>query len=344
MLEAISSYFKSQKKSVLSSMLLVIEAMIKTCSSNTSTLAKSISAIKNCSYKTADMTVYCLLQNPSLQIDDRFWRGYMKLIFAMMAENFGWCKGQKIHINIDITTDEKDFLILCASINCDSRAIPIYFSMRNYPKNKSQYDHKKLELAFLKGLRHALSDKYQYVIVADRGFGNQRFFDNCEELGFEYLIRIQPNMKVEIDEKQGIANQVMHGKGKYEVKVLNWDKKLTIFKQIKDGKEWYLASDIKGLELEGAVSIYKNRFKIEKCFQDLKSLGFDIEESKIKKYNRFKRLLAIVSLSYSFLVLTGKFINDKLPHIKKNSPIFINLLTASSSLENIASNYTQSKL
>lgn len=344
MLESISPYFKNQKKTVLSSMLLVLEAMIKTCSSNTSTLAKSISALKNCSYKNADMTIYRLLQNPFLQIDDKFWRGYIKLIFAMMKENFGWQKGQKININIDITTDERDFLILCASINCDSRDIPIYFSMRDYPRNKNQYDHKKLELAFLKALKHILSDKYQYVIVADRGFGNKRFFDNCEELGFEYLIRIQPNMKIEIDKNQGIANQIMHGKGKYEVKVVNWDKKLTIFKQTKDEKEWYLVSNIKELELEEAVSIYKNRFKIEKCFQDLKSSGFDIEGSKVKKYDRFKRLLAMVSLAYSFLVLTGKFINEKLPHIKKNSPIFISLLTASSSLEKTASNFMQSKL
>ena len=340
MLESISPYFKNQKKSILSSMLLVIEAMIKTCSSNTSTLARSVSAIKNCSYDTAEMTIYRLLQSPFLQIDDRFWRGYTKLIFAMMAENFGWQKGQKIHINIDITTDERDFLILCASINCDSRDIPIYFSMRDYPKNKNQYDHKKLELAFLRALSHILSDKYQYVIVADRGFGNKRFIENCEELGFEYLIRIQPNMKVEIGENEGIASQVMHGKGKYEVKVINWDKNLVIFKQIKNGKEWYLTSNINDLDLKKAVKIYKNRFRIEKCFQDLKSSGFDIEKSKVKKYDRFKRLLAMVSLAYSFLVLTGKFINDKLPHIKKNSPIFIDLLTTSSSLEKVAFNYT----
>jgi len=74
---------------------------------------------------------------------------------------------------------------MCASIIVKDRAIPLYFTMRNDPQKKDQYDHKKMELAFIKGLRHVLSKKYSYVIVADRGFGNDRFIKTCKDNGFE---------------------------------------------------------------------------------------------------------------------------------------------------------------
>jgi hypothetical protein len=51
---------------------------------------------------------------------------------------------------------------------------------------------------------------------------------------------------------------------------------------------WFLVSSISsGKEFS---EFYKKCFSIEKCFQDEKSSGFDIEKTKIKKYDRFKRL------------------------------------------------------
>ena len=45
---------------------------------------------------------------------------------------------------------------------------------------------KKMEIAFIRALRHILSDKYQYILVADRGFGNERFIQYCNRQWFLY--------------------------------------------------------------------------------------------------------------------------------------------------------------
>ena len=50
---------------------------------------------------------------------------------------------------------------------------------------------KKMEEAFLKQLRHLLSRKYKYTIVADRGFGHSRFINDCLRLGFNYILRVK---------------------------------------------------------------------------------------------------------------------------------------------------------
>jgi len=129
-----------------------------------------------------------------------------------------------IYIQVDFTTMKNNFLMLVASIVVQNRSVPLYFTMRKYPNKSEQYDHKKMESAFLKGLKHVLSKKFQYVIVADRGFGNKRFIELCETLGFQYMIRVTPNFTVIHDKNQGIANVVCATNGNYSVLVSNWTK------------------------------------------------------------------------------------------------------------------------
>ena len=56
-----------------------------------------------------------------------------------------------------------------------------------------------MEKAFLKELKKLLPSGYKYIIVADRGFGNARFINNCLNLGFDYIIRTQANQGIEIE-------------------------------------------------------------------------------------------------------------------------------------------------
>ena len=347
LLSSLSDCYSSINNVLLSNIFLTVEAMMRCCSANGSKIALALSQIKNTSFKASDMAIYRLISNAKFQVDDKLWRCYLGMVFKMLCESDRLKKGDKIYIKVDFTSDTDDFLILFASIVISGKAIPLYFTMRSYPKRKNSYDHKKMELAFLKALKHILSSKYQYVIVADRGFGNNRFIGCCEECGFEYVIRIQPNISIQCSGKSGILGEVVDTSGKFNVFIKNWKRNLYIFKNELDGNEWYLASNIKEISHNDAIGIYKNRFKIEKIFQDLKSSGFDIENIKIKKYDRFKRMLFLCCFSYAIMVMLGDFIERKLPDIKKNSPIFINLLTANFVLpqrycRNIPTAHTQS--
>ncbi len=101
-----------------------------------------------------------------------------------------------IFINVDFTTKQDNFLILSASIPFMKRGIPLFFTMRNYPQKAGQLDQKKMELAFIKGLKHLLPKKYQYVIVADRGFCTQRFLQLCLDHNFNFIIRAITNLNL----------------------------------------------------------------------------------------------------------------------------------------------------
>jgi len=251
------------------------------------------------------------------------------MVFDLLSEQQLITDGQKVYIQVDFTSNEDYFLILSASVIVNNRSVPLYFTMRNYPKRKYQYDHKKMEMAFLKGLKHALSKKYSYVIVADRGFGNERFISLCQEIGFEYLIRITPNLKISCNNQEGIMESMCNDDGIYDCEVTNWKKRMTLYKSSNEQGEWYLFSNIAGLDHKEAVVIYKDRFKIEKCFQDLKSSGFNIEKSKIRKYANYKKLLAIIMVAHVLLVMIGHLIVVKLPQFLKNSALMADAILAS---------------
>ncbi|WP_341808143.1 hypothetical protein [Wolbachia endosymbiont (group E) of Neria commutata] len=94
------------------------------------------------------------------------------------------------------------------------------------------------------------------------------------------------------------------------------------FVKTEEKSTWSLLTNVKN---GNPGEIYKKRFKIEKYFQDQKSSGFDIEKTKIRKYERFKRLLYLVGLSKMFAVFLGNFLLSKNTGIKKNCPLHIDV-------------------
>jgi hypothetical protein len=344
LLEALKDNFTRVDPTISANILIVTEAMMRCGSSNSSDVVRELNKLKNNNFKTSDMWLYRLLDHKNFQIDDNFWRCYIKSIFKILFEQGEISKkGDKIVIAIDFTSDKDDFLILCASLIINNLTIPIYFSMRNYPKRKNQYDQKKMELAFIKALKHILSDKYKYIFIADRGFGNERFIGNCLQESFDIMVRIEPNMNIKINGKQGIASKILTEDGVYPCYIEAWKKNYTIIRHSKDDKIWYILTNLSNSKALEVAEIYKKRFRIEKLFQNLKSSGFDIEKSKIKKYDRFKRMLFLSCFAHSMLVLIGKFVDEKLPNFKKNSPIFTNLLIASSNLATLPLPTTKNK-
>lgn len=318
----LSPYFSKLGKTLGKSFIRQCSGAIDACSASTHEIARHVTKQTGLCFNTTEKGLNYLLSNNNFQIDDRFWRLHMKMVFDMMKEQKLICKEERICIQVDFTSNTDDFLILCASIIVSDRAVPLFFTMRNYPRRKGSYDHQKMEQAFIKELKHLLSNKYQYVIVADRGFGNKRFIGYCKDTGLNYVIRLEPNMRIQHGENVGIMRDIITEDGSFDVFVPAWKSNARVYRHTLDGKTWYIVSDIKEIGHLSIADIYADRFKIEKCFQDLKSSGFDIERSRIRKYDRYKRLLAICVVAHSILVMIGKFVKEHKPAFLKNFPLY----------------------
>ena len=83
------------------------------------------------------------------------------------------------------------------------------FYHKKLSKTQRSNGSKKMESAFLKGLHHILSKKFTYIVVADRGFGNQRFASECIKNGFHYVLRMNNNLGITVkNEQTNIENYV----------------------------------------------------------------------------------------------------------------------------------------
>jgi hypothetical protein len=138
LLEGLLKYFSKIEKSLIENILWVVEAMMRSCTANTSQIALVLSQLKKTSFKASDMAIYRLLSNTRFEIGDTLFRSYIKLIFALLEERTKLKKGDKVYLQIDFTSERDNFLILVASVLFSGKAIPLYFSIRNYPKKKGQ--------------------------------------------------------------------------------------------------------------------------------------------------------------------------------------------------------------
>jgi hypothetical protein len=326
-------YYSKVGSDFCKSLSAIVIGMMQSCSCSTGAIATSISGLSGKSFLAADKQVRYLLSNVKFQIDDLLWRCYLRMIFDFLREG-GYIKTtQRIYIQVDFTSIEDDFLILFASIVFRGKSVPIYFTMRRYPKRKNMLNQVKMETAFIKGLSHCLSKKYQYVIVADRGFGNGRFIDTCEQNGFECILRLQGDLIVE-DGCAKKLNDIHYSTTLRSVFVPAWGREASIIVRKSRGSIWYLYSNISDISRDKVAAEYERRFKIEKMFQDLKSSGFNIEDTKIRKYDRFKRLLFCTCISQALMLFIGDILKHNHHAVKKTFPHTTLLISAFSSLQN----------
>ena len=302
----------------------LVEGIIRCGTASPWHASRSMCAINNQSFKTNEKRANRLLQDVNFQIDDEVWRKYIKLLFDTMEERNLLKMGDNLQINVDYTTDTDEFLILMASVNFYGRAVPLYFSMRSYPKRKGQHNQKKLEFSFISGLRHLLSKKYTYTIVSDRGFGNDRFAQLCINKGFDYVLRLNENLNIKVGDKVCNLNDFEGKDAKFTAKVLRWEREVNFEIHTENKSTWFLMLSKPAIS---GKETYEKRFSIEKCFQDQKSSGLNIEKCKIRKYDRFKRLYFAACLAQLFIVMVGEYIENEKHPLKKRFPILVGAIS-----------------
>lgn len=163
-------------------------------------------------------------------------------------------------------------------------------------------------------LHELLPPGVQVVILADRGFGDQKLFQFMKELGLHFIIRFRGDIFVtSADGERRLAKQWLTPSGRpvtlrqakvtadecpVETVVCVWDKEMK--------EAWFLASD---LMLTGAQAVkrYGRRFTIEESFRDIKDdrFGMGLSATHIGDAGRRDRLILIATLAIYLLTLLG---------------------------------------
>jgi hypothetical protein len=163
-------------------------------------------------------------------------------------------------------------------------------------------------------LREALPPGVEVLILADRGFGDQKLFKFMQALEFHFLIRFRGDIYVtDASGERRKAKEWLSPSGRpvtlrgakvtaeecpVETVVCVWDREMK--------EPWCLASDLK-LSGAKAVKRYGRRFTIEEAFRDLKDgrYGMGLSATHIGDPARRDRLVFIAAMAVYLLTLLG---------------------------------------
>ncbi len=185
-------------------------------------------------------------------------------------------------------------------------------------KSELKDNRNNYEDALLSKLHDVLPDDMDKVtVLADRGFSDCKLMAFiCEQLGFEYVIRIKKNINVvsEDGEKRSAGDWL--GKGG-RVKTLHnakitcqgYEVPTVVCVQDKDMKEpWCIVSSDKSIRSSRIIiSYYGKRWGIEPSFRDIKDLhfGMGLKYSRISIPMRRDRILLLAAIAIFLLTLLG---------------------------------------
>jgi hypothetical protein len=164
-------------------------------------------------------------------------------------------------------------------------------------------------------LGSSLPPDVKITLLADRGFGDQKFYAFLATFGWDYVIRFRECILVTDAagatkpaakwlEKSGRA-KMLKGVGVTDDKAAVPAVVVVHDKRMKDA--WCLATSRVDLGAAGVTKLYGRRFTIEETFRDTKDshFGMGLSATHIGTAARRDRLLFIAALAYALLVLLG---------------------------------------
>jgi hypothetical protein len=247
----------------------------------------------------------------------RLWLNLLSFVFQLLRlkcdyltlDGTSWKRGEVWH----------HYLVLCLIYN--GVAIPIYWVNLQKQGTSSVVER----IRFMKRVFRSfnITDK---MIIADREYIGVNWFKFLIDNGLDFVIRLKKNTyHNEINAAPGktveeLTQKVRRSKLPYKsVRKAFELEGMKLFFIIcknpdKNAKEdiVFLITNVTDKAYKISF-IYRMRWKIEHCFKQLKSNGFDLESMNVKGKARQNLLLAIVVFTYTLSVLEGLKNYKKIP-------------------------------
>jgi len=222
---------------------------------------------------------------------------------------------KEIVVALDWTEfDADDHATLAAYLmTSHGRATPLMW--RTVTKSSLKEHRNEYEYDLIDRLHAALPQDVHIILLADRGFGDQKLYGFLEVLGWDFVIRFRGVITVEnADGEARPAHEWVPATGR-ATKIV--DARVTrdravvgavVVVHAKHMKEpWCLATSLKERPASEIVKLYSKRFTIEETFRDTKDIhfGMGLSATHIRDADRRDRLLLLVAMAHTLLTLLG---------------------------------------
>jgi len=213
------------------------------------------------------------------------------------------------NLTLSIDRTEWDFgqlsvNVLCVVVSIGKMGVPIYFEMLDNNSGNSNY---KDRIDLFKDLLEVVGINRIALVLMDREFIGCNWLSWLKKKEILFCVRVPKHHKITFaDGERMTAVDLLEENENYPVSLedvcvntVSLNAKLWYDRQ---GDLFYLIGTIPVGELAKA---YKKRWTIEVIFQAFKGRGFNMEDSCLRCFEKYKKLFAIVSMAYTICWATG---------------------------------------
>lgn len=254
---------------------------------------------------------------------DRFLANKDVELFEISKSLFDALRGSEKHPIILVDwTDRHEYEQVVLSITKDGRSMPFCAVTIKSTHLNAEMDGAKIhaEQEILRNLYAMCPPEVIPIIVADRGFGNERWIVQIANRGWFFVQRLSRQHYLETECFVGVLPELGIRRG-YLAKDWGWGsmgdnpqegktrlRLVTVYDRDAD-EPWYLITNIEDKDANAIVHIYKKRSWTEAMFRDLKSRkwGLGMDEVRLTTVQRTAVHFMIVAIAYILLCAFGAF-------------------------------------
>lgn len=216
---------------------------------------------------------------------------------------------------MDQTKISDGFECLMVSIRAGDRALPICWRVVETQGPIGYAVQREL----LAKVAEMTPQGMQVLLTADRFYGTQNLIRYCQELGWQYRIRLKSNLILNHEGGELLTGELVSSAtvGVENAELSNSGVFTSIGVLQEEGHEeaWIIAMDCK--PSSGRVLDYGMRWGIEPMFSDFKSRGFQVTKTQLKHADRIERLILVIAIAYYWAVSTGMLEEEVRPQPSK---------------------------
>jgi len=193
------------------------------------------------------------------------------------------------------------------------RATPLLW--RTIEKSALKEQRNQWETELLGRLRQAIAADVKVTILADRGFGDHKRYEQLRSIGLDYAIRFRQGIQVcdQYGDRRAAGEWLMPSGRARMLKDMAVTDDFYIVPAVvvvhaKRMKEpWCIATSRSDLSAADVAKLYGRRFSIEETFRDEKDIhfGMGLSATHIGSAERRDRLLLVAALAHVLLTLLG---------------------------------------
>ena len=210
--------------------------------------------------------------------------------------------------------------ILTLSIVVGNTSIPLFWQTLNRKGNSTLAEKQAIIDRYIKEFG---VEKIEYF-CADREFDGIEFVRYLQNKRVPFRLRLKVSMPITDKKgklmKCGKLLRTLKTGDNYKLRRARKYGGVTVWVEVERGRDTKESVIVISSENSGKILLeYKQRWKIETLFQNLKSRGFELEETHLTEAAKIDRLFGVLALAAAWAVKTGELESAENPIEIKNN-------------------------